>query len=125
MPITTHVDTTKDLTVFSVTGVFTLDKVFPVVKVFYDGSPTRHVLWNLLDTTDIQLTSEESERVASYKPRFEGERASGKTAFVAQKDILFGISRMFEMQSECKGAPFPIMVFRNMDEAYQWLDEPL
>ncbi len=124
MPITSHIDKAKDLTVFKVTGVLSFDEVLPVVKDFYDGDPTKHVLWDLIDTTEVQLTSEEVEAIANFSPRYEGKRASGKTAFVAQKDILFGLSRMFEIQSSIRESPFPIMVFRSIDEAHQWLDEP-
>ncbi len=124
MPITSHIDKAKDLTVFTATGVLSFDKVLPVVKAFYDGDPTKHVLWDLIDITDVQLTSEEVEAIANFRPRYEGQRASGKTAFVAQKDILFGLSRMFEIRSSVGEAPHSIMVFRSIDEAYKWLDEP-
>jgi hypothetical protein len=124
MPITSHIDKAKDLTVFTVTDVLSFDKVMPVIKTFYDGDPTKHVLWDLIDTTDVQITSEEVETIVNFGPRYEGKRASGKTAFVAQKDIFFGLSRMFEIQSSIRKAPYPIMVFRSRDEAYQWLDEP-
>jgi hypothetical protein len=123
MPIASHIDEAKDLTVFKVTGTFSFDKVMPIIKAFYAGDPTKHVLWDLIDTTDIQLTSEEVETVAKYRLRFEGKRGSGKTAFVAQKDVLYGLSRMFEMQSNLQDAPYTIMVFRSIEEAHLWLDE--
>jgi hypothetical protein len=123
MPITAHIDKAKDFTVFKVTGVLSFDEVLPVVKDFYDGDPTKHVLWDMTDTTEVQLTSEEVETLANFSPRYEGKRASGKTAIVAQKDIIFGLSRMFEFQSSSQQAPFSIMVFRSIEEAHQWLDE--
>ena len=124
MPITSNIDKAKDLTVFKVTGVLTFEKVLLVVKTFYGGIPTKHVLWDMIDTTEVQVTSEEVETIAKFGPRYEGKRALGKTAIVAQKDILFGLSRMFEIHSNIKEAPYPIMVFRSMGEAHQWLDEP-
>jgi hypothetical protein len=124
MPITSHIEKSKDLTVFKVTGVLSFDIVIPVVKSFYDGDPTKHVLWDLIDITEAQLTSEEVETIAKFGPRYEGKRASGKTAFVAQKDVLFGLSRMFEIHSSIQESPFPIMVFRSIDTAYQWIDKP-
>lgn len=123
MPITSHIDKAKALTIFKVTGVLSFDSAFPVVKAFYDGDPTMHVLWDLTDTTDVQFTSEEVLLMVRFKPRYEGKRELGKTAFVAQKDILFGLSRMFEIQSGIEEAPYPIMVFRSLYEAHQWLDE--
>lgn len=124
MPITSYVDKAKDLTVFTATGVLSFDQAMPLVKDFYDGDPTKHVLWDLTDIEEVQLTSEEIRAIVNYGPRYEGKRASGKTAFVVQKDFLFGLSRMFEIQSSMKEIPYQINVFRNIDEAYQWLDEP-
>ena len=124
MSITSHIDKNKDLTVFTVTGILSFDKVMPIIKDFYDGDPTKNVLWDLNDIKEVQLTSEEVRAIVSYEPRFEGKRSSGKTAFVVQKDVLFGMSRMFEIQSSMKNIPYEIEVFRNRDEAYQWLDEP-
>jgi len=123
MPITSHVDRSKDLTTFKLTGVLSFDMAYPVIKAFYAGDPTRHVLWDLTETTDVQLTSEEVFDLVRFKPRYEGKRAPGKTAFVAQKDVLFGLSRMFEIQSSIQDAPYAIMVFRSLYEAYQWLCE--
>ena len=123
MPITSHIDRTKDLTIFKVTGVLSFDMAFPVVEDYYTDNPTSHVLWDLIDTTAIQFTSEEVLEIVRFKPRYQGKRKSGKTAFVAQKDVLFGLSRMFEIQSGIQEAPYAIMVFRNLHEAHQWLFE--
>jgi hypothetical protein len=122
MPITSNIDQAKELTIFKVTGVLGFDKVLRVVRDFYDGDPTKHVLWDFIDTAEIQLTSVEVEAISNFRPRYEGKQASGKTAFVAQKDILYGLSRMFEIQSRFREAPFNIMVFRNTAEARQWFD---
>ena len=121
MPITAHTDRSKDLTIFKVTGVLSFDLAFPLVEAFYDDDPTSHVLWDLTDTTDIEFTTEEVLEIVNFKPRYHGKRKSGKTAFVAQKDILFGLSRMFEIQSNIQEAPYAIMVFRSLYEAHQWL----
>lgn len=124
MSITSSIDSARDLTVFTVKGILSFDNAMPVVKAFYDGTPTKHVLWDLSGTSDVRFTSEEVEAIAGFKPRYEGKRESGKTAFVAQEGILFGLSRMFELQSSSMKAPYPIMVFRDIDEAYQWFKEP-
>ena len=59
MPITSHIDRSKNLTIFKVTGILSFDMAFPGIEAFYDGDPTRPVLWELIDTTDIHITSEE------------------------------------------------------------------
>ena len=124
MPIKVHIDKSKDLTVFTVKGLLSFDDAMPVVKAFYDGSPTKHVIWDMTDTTEVQFTSEEVIKIATFGPRTEGKRELGKTALVAQKDILFGLSRMFETHSDMVNSPYPVMVFRSMEQAYKWLVEP-
>ena len=124
MPIKAHIDKSKDLTVFTVKGLLSFDDAMPVVKAFYDGSPTKHVIWDMTDTTEVQFTSEEVIKIATFEPRIGGKRALGKTAFVAQKDVLFGLSRMFEIHSGMVNSPYPVMVFRSIEQAYNWLDEP-
>ena len=123
MAITSHIDQTRDLTIVKVTGVLSFDEAMPVIKDFYDGNPTKNVLWDLNAVTEIQITTEEVEAIASFGPRYQGKRKSGKTALVARKDVYYGLSRMFEIQSNIKGAPYQTTVFRNLEEAYQWLDE--
>ncbi len=109
MPIKLHIDKARDLTTFTVTGVLIFDKAMPVIKDFYYGEPTKHVVWDLIDTTDVTLTSKEVEAIVSFRPRYKGKRASGKTTFIAQEEFLFGLSRMFELQSSFHKAPYPIM----------------
>jgi hypothetical protein len=123
MPISLHIDKIKDLSIFKATGVLSFDMAFPVVQTFYEGDPTRHVLWDLIGVTQIDFSSEEIATLVRFKPRYKGKRKLGKTAFVAQSDIHFGLARMFEIQSSIQDAPFPIMVFRSLSGAHQWLDE--
>jgi len=77
----------------------------------------------LTDATSIEFSPEEVRAIVRFQPRYEGRRKLGKTAFVARSDIHFGLSRMFEIQSSIQEAPYPVMVFRSPDDAYQWLDE--
>ncbi|HSQ85074.1 MAG TPA: hypothetical protein VLM43_10140 [Desulfobacterales bacterium] len=124
MQITTQIDKSKDLTVFTVKGVLSFDNAMPVIKAFYEGDPTKHVVWDMTNITEVQLTSEEVIKIATFGPRTEGKREIGKTALVAHKDILFGLSRMFETHSDMVNSPYPVMVFRSIEQAYKWLVEP-
>jgi hypothetical protein len=47
------------------------------------------------------------------------ERGNAKIAIVASTDLSFGMSRMYEVFSG--NLPQTIMVFRNLEEAEQWL----
>ncbi len=123
MPINTHIDEAKKLMVFKATGALRYDDIIYAVKSFYEGQPTENVLWDLSDITEIQLTPEQVESIVSLSQRFNIARSKGKTAFVAQKDLVYGLSRMFNTLGEIMGAPFQRGAFRSMEEAYQWLSE--
>ena len=123
MPINSHIDETKKLTVFKVKGELLYDEAISVVKSFYEGQPTENVLWDLSDITEIHITSEQVESIENLIQRFKSARSKGKTAFVAPNDLVYGLSRMFNTFGEISGSPFQRWAFRSMEEAYQWLSE--
>lgn len=123
MPINSHIDETKKLTVFKATGVLRYDEIISTVKSFYESKPTENVLWDLSEITETQLTSEQVETIAGFDLRYEGTRPKGKTALVAPKDEVFGLSRMFGTLSEVQDIPFHLNIFREIEQAYQWLSE--
>jgi len=54
--------------------------------------------------------------------RAHGDRFLGmRTAIVAPSDVLFGISRMYEMLADSLGSPIEVAVFRDVDHAEDWL----
>lgn len=124
MKITLHLNEAKDLTRFKITGSLNFVELLVAVDDFYDRRSTAHVLLDLLESTDTELNSEHAKRLAEYYPRYESDRETGKVAIAAKEDELLGLARTFKLQSDLKGTPYPIMVFRNLDDAYQWLDEP-
>ena len=123
MPITIHTEFSADLTTFKVIGPLIFDEVMAVVKSFYKGEPTSNVLWDLVDTSEINITSDQLQKIVDFQPRYEGTRASGRTAFAAKLDLQFGLSRVFQAQSRIKEAPYSIGVFRSTQEAIDWLEE--
>jgi len=124
MPIKTTIDKSKDLTTFVVTGVLTYEKVMAAVEAFYAGETTKHVLWDLTETKENQLSLEQMDEVISFQPRFEGNRESGKTAIVAQDSLLWGLSRTIAKESNRLDALYTVMVFSTEGAAYPWFDEP-
>ena len=121
--ISSYIDPLRQVTVFTPTGVINFNKILSAIKSFYEGSPTKNVIWKLNAVSKIDITSQEIEKIAASRPRNNKTRPEGKTAIVAQKNYYFGISRMFETYSQLKNMPFQVMVFHIMEEAYQWIDE--
>lgn len=118
-----HTAFSTDLTTFKVKGSLVFDEVMVVVKSFYEGEPTSNVLWDLIDTSEIKITSDQLQKIVDFQPRYEGTRASGKTAFAAKQDLEFGLSRVFQAHSRIKDAPYAIGVFRSTQDAMDWLEE--
>mgnify|MGYP001820170871 CR=1 FL=1 len=77
-------------------------------------------LWDFFDADLSLVNSETIREMAQYSLRFPPGVRDVKVAFVTDRDLEFGLSRMFEMSSR---AETPIRVFRTMDEAVEWMSE--
>ena len=77
-------------------------------------------LWDFRDADLSSLNSDTIIDMAQYSLQFPAGINDVKVAFVASSDFEYGLSRMFEMSSRSKT---PINVFREMDEAEEWMIE--
>jgi hypothetical protein len=77
-------------------------------------------LWDFRDAELSSLDSETITEMAQYSLRFPQGINDVKVAFVTDRDLEYGLSRMFELSSK---AMTPIRVFRAMDEAEKWMME--
>ena len=75
-------------------------------------------LWDFRDADLSSLDYETVAKMAQYSLNYPPGIKDVKVAFVASRDLEYGLSRMFEMSSR---AITPIHVFRTMDEAEKWL----
>ena len=92
------------------------------MKRFYegiDGPPTRWVLWDLSRADTKNVPVDEVDDIAQLRLENIIQMGGGKTAVVAPKDLDFGMARM--LQAKAIGAPRHLMVFRTMDEAWDWM----
>ena len=94
------------------------------IKDFYDGDPTKNVLWDLLDVSKNLITLEQMEKIIIFPPRLKNEGQSGKTALVAQNSFLMGLANVLGMENNLIEAPYTVMVFNSLDSAYNWFEEP-
>ena len=125
MPITSKVDKTRNLTIFSLTGELTLDEIFGALKSFWESRElTLNTLWDTRNAVMTNLRSSELENItefiSKYRNRFE-ERKNGKTAIAASTDLQYGLSRILGTLYEREEVPIKLHPFRTMEEAFQWL----
>ena len=126
MSITMSADDLRQTTLIVCSGILTLDQIKQTIDDFYRQEPTLHVTWDLSGVTRTDLTYEQVRVIAKQLNKYRTGRAGGKTALVSPSDANFGMSRMLEMLMESipGGDGVTIMVFRDLDAAYQWLEQP-
>ena len=124
MPITTHRELSRDLTVFTCEGDLSYIEIVEVIKRFYEGTiapRTKNVLWDARTANVASLTKYQLTLVSDMAVKYSILREGGKTALVAAIDIVFDTARTFE--AETMDAKWDITVFRDIDEAMEWLEE--
>jgi hypothetical protein len=125
MPVTTKVDKTKNLTIFTLTGELTINEILGALKSFWEGRDlTLNTLWDARNAIVTNLKSSEIGNIAGligqYRNRFE-ERKNGKAAIAASTDLQYGLSRILGTLYEREEVPIKLHPFRTMEEAIQWL----
>ena len=123
MSIRTRVDNDKHLTTHTVIGELSFEEIMTTHKQFWEGQPTRNVLWDLSMGSMALLSSGDLERIADYANLHSEKRAGGKTAVVVSRDLEYGLSRVLDTLRDIRKVPLQLEVFRSMEEAYQWLNE--
>ena len=97
MPITSHVEEADQLTVFIAEGALSVDDIMAEVTAFYNGKPTRNVLWLLNEALLWKMNSKDVEKISNYAPRYNSSRGEGaKTALVADDSFLIALSSAFK-----------------------------
>ena len=61
------------------------------------------------------------EKIILTAKKYSGSRKEGKTAIVGPKEIDYGLGRMYQTFSELEGLPYEYMVFKELEEAKDWL----
>jgi hypothetical protein len=119
MPATYHIDTYNQVVFSTATGCFTDADIFGHDDRLRADPLFQPHFCQLLDGRGVEvvgITAEGVRRMAEWNP-FGG---GAKRAFVADRQIMYGYARMFEIlsedrtQNECR-------VFTDIDEARKWL----
>ena len=119
--IETIIDSQNDLSVFTVNGALIADEIIERVEEYYITHPTKLVLWIMGDVDLSAITREGIERIIQTAKKNTGKRKEGKTAIVGSKDIEYGLARMYEAYTGLENLPYEYKIFKNVDEAKEWL----
>ncbi len=114
-------DSKKNLTTITVTGSPTFKEIMASLKSFYEGTPTKNVLWNFTEAPIWEITSEEVEKLASFAPRFSESRQCAKTAIVAPDELTKALSQLFVLFGYKKESPIKVELFQTIEEGLDWI----
>ena len=112
----------NDLTIFTVEGELTANEIIKYSSKFYDKKPTKKILWDATKGSVSKITSGEFRKIAKEMKKFTKKREGGKTALVGSFDADFGLARMYEVYAESEELPVSYGIFRDIDEAKEWLN---
>ena len=119
--ISAKYDMAKDLTIVSAKGVITADDLLDWGNNYYEGQITSLILWDVTNADLSSLQADQLREIAENMSRISEVRKGGKTAFVYDKPLEYGIGRMFQAYSEIEDMPFEVQSFQSFDEAKAWL----
>jgi len=93
-------EVSSDLTIFTVTGRVTHDEIKEVINEFYEGVASKNVLWDLAKGNFELVSNEEIQDLVNIPKSQYMARKGGKTAIVADKDLAYGMARIYEARTQ-------------------------
>jgi len=83
-------------------------------------SPGMDVLLDFTGATEVDVAPAEMEAIAMMQAGIDALIGDGSLAIVAGRDLIYGLSRMYETIAEAK-VSIKIRVFRDLREGEEWL----
>lgn len=118
-----RIDEEKNMAYIKLSGLLSKKIILSAFDLTVSDRRYKNGMGRLWDFRDADLSSLEAETItemAQYSLRFPPGINDVKVAFATDRDVEYGLTRMFEIASE---AMTPIQVFRAMDEAEKWMME--
>jgi len=119
MSISIQIEPKTGLAVCTCSGILTIDDAINGAKSLWKtpGWLGKAAVWNFLEAR-FDMSSPEVEQVARFILHHQPVEGPLKMAFVAQSDLEYGLSRMFEVYRQDHQTKF--RVFRDLEEALNW-----
>jgi len=110
-----------EATVHEVVGEVTFQELLDAVTTYYEGSPTRHVVWDLTKGSIEKLNFEQLHELAEIIRDRSHSVCGESIAWVAPRDVDYGCCR--EIEAITSFLPSESKVFRTMEETWSWFSE--
>ena len=111
----------NQLTLFVCKGDIFADDIIDAFSYHYVHNPTRFVIWDLKQGSIAGINEADFQRIAQAALAVAKYRAGGKTCYIGDKNINYGLSRMYTQIAEMAQMPVQYGVERSMEGARNWL----
>lgn len=122
MPITLTHDKENDILLVKISGQISLEELQEAGRAVVSSTqfaPDINTIWDLCDTDPDNIDEAFMDKVIAMRQQQFQQRLGARLALVADSDLKFALSRMYEMlASELQQATH---VFRTIEEAKVWL----
>ena len=124
MTITIDIDRDKNLSVIKFSGIVPFEELRESLQDYYKSGPTEFIIVDLKNAKGGAKTYSHDRvvQLSSYIENIRQDREKGMTAFVAPKDLYFGICRMLEIYKD-GSSKITFRTFHTMDEAVEWIKD--
>lgn len=123
MPILHTINQELGIVLSSIVGAISDSDLLSSYEELYENErwqPGFHEVVDLRDAQMERVTSEGLQQLSSLVSRYTNVKTEGfKTAIIAPEDLPFGLARVYEAVS--KETPESVMVFRDLNNAFEWL----
>jgi hypothetical protein len=110
-------------TIFKVMGEVTAYDIIMKAVEYIQGDQTKTSLWDFTQTSKVKVTSLEIKAIAEGLKGMTKDGKIRKAALVGSKVINIGLGKMFIAFAQMAGLPYTYKVFRNMEDAQNWLKD--
>ena len=122
MPYTYKINTEHNIVIFKARGAFTAEILFNCLKEVISSAgfqPGFNHLVDLREVTSFPATTADMHKRVELDLDIEKQLGKCKIALVTSNELVFGMSRMYEMLMD--NAIPEVRSFRNINEAILWM----
>jgi len=112
------------LLTMSVNGDLAAEEVIAAVKEFYPNGMVKDVIWEFTNGSMQSISRQGFDAIAkaTKETLASGVRHGGKTVFVGNAAVEYGLLRMYTAIAELTGVSILYNVFKTIEEARSWIE---
>jgi len=128
VPISTEIDKSRQLTIYTATGDVSVDEIISTLEGFYRSPEvTLNVLWDGRNAKLKPLSLKDLSKIMGYRKHHKDHRLArrgGKTAIVSPSHVESGVFEVAEMfkASLARRLSYEVQTFSSAEEAATWLE---